>query len=156
MLFYILISILAGVSVIISRNINSILGIKIGILESTFFNFFTGLIVSLILFLFSFEALNITTIKLQSVPIYYYLGGLVGLLMVVLSTYITPKISAFYLTLLIFIGQLFSGIIIDYFTLNNISSGKILGGVLVLAGLAYKLLLDRNGEKLFKNQEINS
>jgi transporter family-2 protein len=51
--------------------------------------------------------------------------------------------SAFYLTLFIFIGQLFVGIIIDYFTLKELSLGKIAGGLLVLFGLSYNLLLDK-------------
>ena len=47
------------------------------------------------------------------------------------------------MTLLIFIGQLFIGIIIDYFALNQLSIGKVIGGLLVLTGLTYNLLLDK-------------
>ncbi|RHW65938.1 EamA-like transporter family protein, partial [Clostridium botulinum] len=67
-----------------------------------------------------------------------------GVLVIVLSSYVTPKISSFYLTLIIFIGQLFVGIIIDYFTLNKLSLGNMLGGLLVLIGLTYNLLIDKN------------
>lgn len=94
--------------------------------------------------LISNERLNISSVKLSSIPLWAYLGGLTGVLVVVLSSYITPKISSFYLTLLIFIGQLFIGIIIDYFTLNKFSIGEIAGGFLVLIGLTYNLLLDKN------------
>ncbi|MED1370878.1 EamA-like transporter family protein, partial [Bacillus paranthracis] len=56
---------------------------------------------------------------------------------------ITPKISAFYLTLLIFIGQLFAGTIIDFILSHELSMGKIVGGIFVLIGLTYNLLVDR-------------
>jgi len=56
----------------------------------------------------------------------------------------TPRISSFYLTLFIFIGQLFMGIVIDYITLGKASTGKVIGGILVLIGLAYNLIVDKN------------
>jgi uncharacterized membrane protein YdcZ (DUF606 family) len=87
--------------------------------------------------------LYISSHTLQSIPIAVYLGGLVGVIVISLSNYITPKISAFYLTLLIFIGQLFTGTIIDFFLSHELSTGKIIGGILVLIGLTYNLLVDR-------------
>lgn len=33
--------------------------------------------------------------------------------------------------------------IIDYFNLNLISNGKIIGGLLVILGLAYNLIIDK-------------
>lgn len=147
-MFYILISILAGVSVVIARIINSNLAEKIGIFQGTLFNYITGLIFSSVFLLFSSETMEISKITSGSIPWWAYLGGLVGVAVVVLSSYITPKISAFYLTLLMFIGQLFVGIVIDYFTLNKLSIGKLTGGLLVLAGLSYNLFIDK---KLLKN-----
>lgn len=145
-MFYIFISILAGVSIVIARIINSNLANEIGIFQGTFFNYVTGLVLSSIFLFFSNETLKLSISKINCIPSWAYLGGIVGVLVVVLSSYITPKISAFYLTLLIFIGQLFMGIIIDYFTLNKLSIGKILGGILVIIGLSYNLTVDKNPE----------
>ena len=92
--------------------------------------------------MFSSDSLYIPMHTLQSIPIAVYLGGLVGVIVISLSNYITPKISAFYLTLLIFIGQLFAGTIIDLLT-NELSIGKVIGGIFVLIGLSYNLLVDR-------------
>lgn len=143
MLFiYMIISILAGVSIVVARIINSNLAERIGIFQGTLFNYIVGLIFSFIFLLLSNESINIFSTKMKSIPLWAYLGGLVGVLVIVLSSYITPKISAFYLTLLIFIGQLFVGISIDYFTLSKLSIGKIIGGFLVLIGLTYNLLID--------------
>ncbi|KOA19412.1 EamA-like transporter family protein [Clostridium homopropionicum DSM 5847] len=145
-MFYIFISILAGVSVVVSRIINSNLAKIIGIFQGTFFNYVIGLIFSLMFLFISKETIQISNVKPHSIPSWAYLGGLVGVLVVVLSSYVTPKISAFYLTLLIFIGQLFFGIIIDFLTLEKLSLGKIIGGILVLLGLIYNLMLDKKQE----------
>ena len=142
-MLYIFISILAGISIVVARIINSNLAEKIGIFQGTFFNYVVGLFFSFILLIFSNEFANVYNGKLHSLPLWAYLGGMVGVVVVVLSSYINPKISAFYLTLLIFIGQLFVGIIIDYFTLNKLSVGKFIGGFLVLIGLTYNLMLDK-------------
>jgi len=143
-MLYIFLAIMAGVSIVIARIINSNLAEKIGISEGTFFNYVFGLFFSVIFLLISKETLNISSDKLSSIPVWAYLGGLVGVIVIVLSSYITPRISAFYLTLIIFIGQLFIGIIMDYLTLNKLSIGKVIGGLLVLAGLTYNLLIDKN------------
>ncbi len=46
---YFFISILAGVSIVVARIINSNLAEKIGIFQGTFFNYITGLLFSFIL-----------------------------------------------------------------------------------------------------------
>jgi len=149
-MFYIIIAILSGISIVIARIINSNLAKRIGIIQGTFYNYVTGLTLSLIFLFFSHEILNISVISMKSLPLWAYLGGVTGVLVVVLSSYITPKISAFYLTLLMFIGQIFVGIIIDYFTLNILSIGKVIGGLLVLIGLSYNLLIDYKKELAHK------
>lgn len=148
-MLYIFISILAGVSIVIARIINCNLAKKIGNFQGTFFNYIFGLLFSFIFMILSNEGLNIFSNKISTIPIWAYFGGLAGVLVIVLSTYITPKISSFYLTLLIFIGQLFIGITIDYFFFNKLSIGKVIGGFLVLSGLTYNLLLDKK-QKLVK------
>jgi transporter family-2 protein len=104
--------------------------------------------------LFSGETLVLPYVKLLSIPIWAYLGGMTGVLVVTLSSYITPKISAFYQTLFVFVSQLFVGIIIDYVSLNQLSAGKIVGGLLVLSGLTYNLLVDRKSEALTSSDNL--
>lgn len=144
MMIYILIAILAGVSIVVARIINSNLALRIGIFQGTFYNYVIGLFFSILFLFLNNEALMISKETMKSVPLWAYLGGLTGVLVIVLSSYLTPKISAFYFTLLMFLGQLFVGIIIDYFTLNILSIGKIVGGFSVLVGLNYNLLIDKN------------
>lgn len=156
MFLYILVAILSGVSIVVSRIINSRLGDEIGVFQSTFYNFLTGLIFSIIILLFSNETIGISSEILSSTPIAAYLGGLIGVISIALSNYVAPKISAFYMALLIFIGQLFTGIIIDYFTLGEISLGKVIGGIIVCIGLAYNLNLDKNEEIAEDENNLNT
>jgi transporter family-2 protein len=142
-MLYTLIAIAAGTSVVLARNINSILATKIGLLEGTLYNYCVGLFFSTIFLLFSSETFKLGLQNAGTIPAWAYLGGLVGVIVVVLSNLVTPKLSAFYLTLIIFIGQLFAGMLIDYFTLSILSKGKIIGGVLVVLGLTYNLFIDR-------------
>lgn len=149
-MFYIFLSILAGVSIVIARIINSNLAEEIGIFQGTFFNYLIGLLFSLVFLFFSNESLHISSLKFKVLPAWVYLGGAGGVIVIVLSSLITPKISALHSTLLIFIGQLFTGIIIDYFTMNKLSIGKVTGGLLVLLGLAFNLLIDKK-ENLYNH-----
>ncbi|QNG58508.1 DMT family transporter [Bacillus sp. PAMC26568] len=145
MAVYLIISILAGVSIVIARIINSNLAEKIGLLEGTLINFVTGLLLSCIFLFFSSEAITFSSAWLD-VPVWAYLGGAAGVIVILLSSFLTPKVSAFYLTLFIFIGQLFAGIVIDFITLGELSMGKIIGGLLVLFGLVFNLTIDRKEE----------
>lgn len=146
MLIAVIMAIAAGASVVLSRNINSILADKIGLFQGTLFNYIVGLFFSLIFLLLSGEFMKLSPSLPGPIPSYAYLGGLVGVIVVVMSNIVTPRISAFYLTLIIFIGQLFTGVIIDYFTQGLLSIGKVVGGLLVLLGLTYNLYIDKKAD----------
>lgn len=153
-MLYVIAAFLAGFSVVISRTINSNLASKLGLLQGTIFNYIVGLLFSFIFLFFSSEQAGILQINLTYVPLWAYLGGVLGVIVVALSSYITPKITAFYLTLLIFVGQLFIGMLIDYFTLKQLSLEKILGGLLVLVGLIYNLILDKKTSCSVKTEDL--
>lgn len=143
MVIALILSFLAGVTIVVSRILNSHLGDKIGIFSSTFFNYAVGLSISIVILLFSKETSTITTNSYASVPLWGFLGGILGVIVVSLCSFTTPRTSIFYFSLFCFVGQLFIGIIIDYITLRSISPGKIIGGLLVLAGLIYNLMIDK-------------
>ncbi|WP_250455222.1 DMT family transporter [Clostridium tertium] len=143
-MLYILLAILSGVSVVLSRIINFKLAEEIGTFQGTFFNYLTGFITSLIFFFLTKDYINISEL---SIPFYAYLGGTIGILVVLMFNYITPKVSSFSLSILVFIGQLSIGIIIDYFSNNTISVGKILGGLLILLGLSYNIFIDKKAQE---------
>lgn len=140
---YVLFAVLGGVSVVLSRMVNASLGARIGIYQSAFYNYATGLAVSVAVLLLSGEAAPAFMQAIAPGQYYMYFGGLLGLLTVLISNAITPKMSAFVLTLLIFISQLAFGILLDLWMGGGISPGKVIGGILVLLGLVYNQSLDR-------------
>jgi bacterial/archaeal transporter family-2 protein len=142
MIIAIIVAIAAGACIVVARNINSILAEKKGLLTSTFFNYVTGFSLSVIFLFISSESIKQSYGLLGTVPLWAYLGGLLGVAVVAISNIVTCKISAFYMSLIIFVGQLFTGIIIDYFALGILSIGKVFGGLLVVAGLIYNLYID--------------
>ncbi|MNF00803.1 hypothetical protein D3C80_1996900 [compost metagenome] len=46
-----------------------------------------------------------------------------------------------------FIGQLFSGMAVDYFKDGLLSKGKLIGGILILIGLTYNLFVDKKASE---------
>lgn len=142
-MLYIILAFIAGCLVLLSMIINSHLAKKIGIFQGTFVNYIVGLLFTILVLLFSNTTINLSFNSLSKIPFWAYLGGLIGVLVVTISNIIIPKIPTIYSTLLIFSGQLFTGIIIDYFTSNLISKGKIIGGLLIIAGLTYNFNIDK-------------
>ena len=123
-MFFVLISIAAGAIVVISRILNTRLSEKVGLVQSSFFNYITGLVASILLFIIIKDKFLLE--QFRTLPLYAYLGGLLGVIVVILSSVITPKMTSFYATLLIFIGQLFTGIILDCVIQNTITLAKII------------------------------
>jgi len=147
-MLYLIFPIIAGASIVLARIVNFKLAEKIGIFQGTFFNNLIGLIFSIIFLIFSNEFSEIDALKFNTSSIFIYLGGFLGVIVVSVSSYMTPKMSAFYFTLFLFIGQLFAATLIDYVLLGSFSTGKAAGGILVLCGLVFNLSVDSKNEKI--------
>lgn len=142
---YILLGILSGATIVVGRMCNAELGARIGNYKGTFYNYITGLFGSALL-LFVVGGIKPLGIA-QPVNIAMYLGGLVGVVNMIISNTIIPKMSAYVMTLLVFISQLASGIVIDTLMGSSVSIGKVAGGALVLLGLLYNQNVDRKKAK---------
>lgn len=142
MIVAIIISFLSGVSNVVSRTINGRLADNSSVSISTFYNFFMGLIVSTAIYgvleLIGDEAIHFS---MAPNPL-YYLGGFVGVFAIAIFNFTVPKISAYYMTLLTFVGQLFTGIILDTFLSGTFSISQLIGGVFVVLGLGINLYID--------------
>lgn len=146
-MLYILFAILCGVTNVLSRSVNFVLSDKIGLYQSTLFNYILGLCGSLLLILINNEIFKLFTPSYYTVSWVAYTGGLLGVAVVTLLSFLSPKISSFYLTLLLFVGQLFTAIIIDALSIGKISFYQLLGGLLVVLGLTYNLCIDKINSK---------
>lgn len=143
MLLAIAIAFGSGVTRVFARMLNASLSAQIGVMQSTFWSFLTGLLCSVTFLLGSREASGVMALDATAIPAWAYLGGVVGVLFVALSSVVTPRISAFYLTLLVFLGQIASGVAIDALARQHLPLGKVIGGALILGGLLWSLAVDR-------------
>lgn len=146
-LFAIISSILAGGMIVFTRIFNFKMADKMGLFQGAAINYIAGLVFSVILVL-AIEGSKMP--GFEDIPLWAYLGGLFGVGIVVLSSYLTKRVSSFYLTLLIFIGQLVTGIVIDFFVAGSVPTSKIIGGLLVLGGFAFNLYVDRQPEEVIQ------
>ncbi|MBM6800037.1 DMT family transporter, partial [Coprobacillus cateniformis] len=105
----------AGMTIVLSRSVNGYLAQKVGAYQSTFFNYFTGLFMSLVfLIILGFSHVqNLQSTVLLENPV-MFIGGIIGVFNILILNIVVPKVSPVKLTLITFVSQLISGIILDY------------------------------------------
>ena len=124
----VLLALLAGISIVISRSINALLAEKTNALTSSFFNYVTGCVTSMLfLLLFGISSLSKLSQLQDNGNLFLLLGGVIGVLNIILLNRIVPRIPPVQLTLLVFITQLLSGMLLDSFLLNLFSLQKLAG-----------------------------
>ena len=139
----VLFSFFAGANIVVSRTLNARLAGYTSVRISTFYNYLIGIIFAIaVCFLFGKNEAAFSGFFI-SARIYVYFGGILGVCVVLLNIITVTKVSAFYLSLFSFIGQIFSGVIIDAIISQAFSPRNIIGGFFVTAGLCVNLLLDR-------------
>ncbi|MCL2287305.1 MAG: DMT family transporter [Firmicutes bacterium] len=136
------VSFAAGVNIVLSRTLNAKLSNLTNVRVGTFFNYFVGLGVAAIVLLILGRGEAVFAAPIVT-SWWIYFGGVLGVCVVLISNITVVKISAFYLTLLIFIGKIFSGVLIDVIISNRLSLRNLTGGILVTIGLCVNLLMDR-------------
>lgn len=131
----VLISLLSGITVVLSRTVNAGLSEQTGALRGSFINHLTGLPVTLILLFLLGGNEAVFNGFIPSPHIWIYLGGVLGVITVLLFNVTVPKIPSFRLTLLSFTGQIFTGILLDLITQKGFTMVTFSGGLLVAAGV---------------------
>ena len=137
----------SGVLLVISRSYNARLADETSVYVSTFFNYVCGLVTAIPVFLLLGGNEPIWTGFALSPNVWIYLGGAIGVVTVWLSNVVVAKIPQLYITLLMFVGQVFTGVIMDALHDGAFSTANIIGGVLVALGLALNLLFERRASR---------
>ncbi len=127
-MFTIIIALSNGFLVVISRLLNARLGREINPAGASIWNHFTGtLMMLLVYFLMSGKYFDF-----KSIPLYVFLGGVIGAVYVMISNYIIPKIGASKSVILMIAGQIIIATLIDYF--RNIVGNPLIAltGILLI------------------------
>ena len=138
---------LSGVLLVISRSYNSRLAEQTSVYVSTFFNYVMGLLTAIPVFLFLGVGEPILRGFSLSPNWWIYFGGAIGVITVWLSNVVVVKIPQLYITLLMFVGQVFTGVLLDALMDGAFSLANLIGGSLVALGLALNLLLERRASR---------
>ena len=133
----------AGVARAIARTANASVAGKFGVARSTFYNFVVGLVCSIAALLVAGDARRLPALLNAQVPQWAYFGGLVGVLFVVCSSLAATRMSAFVMTLLLLVGQVTAGIVLDAVLRGQVAPLQVVGGALLFAGLLWDAALGR-------------
>ncbi len=113
-------------------------------MRSTVYNYIIGFSTSLIVLLIAGRGEAMFTAFTLPSNLWIYTGGILGVFTIMLLNITVTKISSFYMTLTLFIGQVFAGIIIDIVLSGSFSTNNLLGGILVALGLSLNVWFDKN------------
>ncbi len=142
-LYALTLSFAGGVTVVLSRTVNAGLSERTGAMQGSFVNHIVGLPVTIgALFLWGKNDPVCTGFSFSSNG-WIYFGGVLGVFVVLLFNITVPKTPAFRLTLLSFIGQIFTGIALDLITKQGYTGVTFFGGMLVAAGVAGNILFEQ-------------
>ncbi len=139
-----LVAFASGALPVLSIAINSELGKMRGVLTSARANYIVGLATTLVLVILvrpSFAAAPAAV--LGAGPVLALGGGLIGLAVVVAMNIIFPRVKAFTAALLMFGGQAFAGLAVDFARTGMVALPSLAGSALVMAGLAVKGWLEK-------------
>lgn len=148
-LYAVLFSFCAGITIVLSRTVNAKLSQHVGEMQSSFINHVVGLPIAVAAAVILEKSNFFFIFQAPSPELWIYLGGVLGVTAVCLCNITVPRIAAFRLTLLTFVGQVFMGIVIDMFTKSEYAGTTFIGGGLVAAGIALNMIY----EQVLSNKE---
>ncbi len=143
------VSLLTGVTVVTSRQVNAQLAGRTDFTVSTWYNYATGLVTAAL----GFAVASLAGGGLPSVAWdlagrwWIYLGGAIGAAAVFLQNVCVERMSSLIMTLMMFAGQVLGGVAIDAAFYGDFSAGTLIGGVCALFGMAMNVLLDARADK---------
>lgn len=145
------VSLLTGVTVVTSRQINAQLAERTSVLTSTFYNYSVGLITAIVaLAIAAMSGAEIVIGVGISKNLWIYLGGAIGVLTVLLSNICVQRMSSLIMTLMMFAGQVFGGVAIDAIFYGEFSLRTLAGGIFAFLGLVVNVWLDGRQDKIEK------
>lgn len=140
-IFAIVLSLAAGVSVVLSRVFNANIAEHTSILQGSFISYFLGLPAVVLVAWFMQEIPF--GMEISGANIWMYLGGILGVLVVLMCNLTVPHVSSFKLTMFIFLGQVLTGIILDLAFHQLAMDASFWGGIIISVGILISKIIDR-------------
>jgi len=134
MLFFVVLAFVNGVVNIINKMINLQAKKALGTANGTLINYIEGTVISLAIVLATGTSHDNFTF-LAEVPPLYFLGGLFGLVSMVLVLAGMARTRISYSTVVVLIGQLGTGLVLDAVLTGTLKPLKVVGILLVIAGV---------------------
>ena len=139
MLFFAVLATVNGVINIINKMINLQAKLRLGMANGTLINYLEASVISLLLIAFTGSTKLADLSYLTGIPFLYFLGGVFGLFSMILILRGMAATKIIYSTVIVLIGQLGTGFLIDTAIARQMNPFKILGILLVVIGV----LLDK-------------
>ena len=133
-----LLSVAAGVLVVVGMVLNARLARHMGTIQGTFVNFATGSVSAIVLALAFGRAGTFAGIGSP----WILAGGTLGVIVVVLSNRVIPKLPVFASTALLFVGQIGAGLALDFVRTGSFDWRSFAGAMLVCAGIIVNAFAD--------------
>lgn len=183
----IVLSLAAGVSVVLSRTVNARLSGRVGALAGSFLNHLVGLATTVCLLpillaanpagaaLSDGASSAVAALSggvssaaaalsdgasataalsggISAARPWIYCGGMLGVTVVALSNLTVPRISAFRITALSFVGQVFAGILFDTVIGSDYPPASFYGGLIIAAGIAVNMILEQAEQRRIRKE----
>jgi transporter family-2 protein len=133
-------AVLAGGLVVVSMSLNSSLALRVGVFRGAVVNYVVGLAGALVLA--AVVGFGPTPVW-SAVPWWAWTGGILGVGIVAGSNFVFPRIPVVLAAVLLFLGQLGTGLAFDALREGRLPVQKLAGAALVVAGL----VLSQRGQK---------
>ena len=134
MAFVLTLAFVNGCATVISKMINYRCTKYLGTNNGSLVNYIVASVLSFILLLVS-SRFSLNLYSFAQAPWWSYLGGAFGIVAFIISMITLSHLKVMESTILLLVGQLTAGILFDALMFQNISPRKILGIVLVAAGI---------------------
>lgn len=139
-----LLATLAGGLVVLSMVMNARLSRSTGVFQGVFLNYAVGLLASLLFVVVSAAFGDGLNLSGEAAPVhgYAFLGAFFGIAIVASCNVVIPKIAVVYSAVLIFLGQIVTGLVVDALLSGFFDLRKALGAALIAAGLLLNSWID--------------
>lgn len=133
-IFPVCLALITGLTVVISRTINGALGKRSTASLSAWYNHLVGLIGSVIVLAILGFPGDIPFSEIGIANAWIFTGGIMGVLVVTFSTFLLHHVSSYSMTLLLFIGQITGGVLLDIFLEGSFAPIQIVAGLIIVIG----------------------